>query len=91
MFVFLRADPEVWSMGEIGLFESLKDSEVAQHRLFEALIVAFALFEWRVTTGGSISRRSVRVFPLLIALAGTLLWPVCFVLIGLLRIGYREA
>jgi copper resistance protein D len=72
-FLFLRADPEVWPMGESGLIESLKDPEVAQHRLFVVLIVAFALFEWRVRTGGIASYRSMRVFPLLTALGGTLL------------------
>ena len=141
-FLFLRADPEVWPMGEIGIIESLKDPEVAQHRLFVALIVAFALFEWRVRIGRVPSRKSMRVFPLLTAIGGTLLlthshalanvreellvemthlpiavlgitagwarwleveapdaegrwagwiWPACFVLIGLLLLGYREA
>jgi copper resistance protein D len=72
-FLFFRADPEVWPMGESGLIESLKDPEVAQHRLFVVLIVAFALFEWRVRTGRVASHRSMRVFPLLTALGGTLL------------------
>jgi copper resistance protein D len=72
-FLFLRADPEVWPMGESGVIESLKDPEVAQHRLFVVLIVAFALFEWRVRTGRIASHRSMRVFPLLTALGGTLL------------------
>ncbi len=141
-FLFLRADPEVWPMGEVGLIESLKDPEVAQHRLFVLLIVAFALFEWGVRTGRIASTRLRRVFPLLTALGGTLLlthshalgnvkeeflvemthlpiavlgvsagwarwleieapaeegrwagwlWPACFVLIGLLLLGYREA
>ena len=31
-----------------GFFESLRDVEVLQHRVFVVLIVAFALFEWRV-------------------------------------------
>jgi len=142
VFLFLRADPEVWPMGELGLVESLKDPEVAQHRLFEAIIVAFSLFEWGVSTGRLVSRRLARVFPLLILLGGTLLlthshalgnvkeellievthlpiavlgiiagwarwleveapqdegrwagwlWPGCFVVIGLLLLGYREA
>ena len=142
VFLFLRADPEVWPMGEIGLVESLKDPEVAQHRLFEALVVGFALFEWGVSTGRLTSRASVRLFPLLMALGGTLLlthshslgnvkeemlielthlpiavlgvtagwarwleiegpmeqgrwagwlWPICFILIGLLLLDYREA
>ena len=71
--LFFRADPEVWPMGESGLIESLKDPEVAQHRLFVVLIIAFALFEWRVRTGRVASHRSMRVFPLLTALGGTLL------------------
>jgi putative copper resistance protein D len=141
-FLFLRADPEVWPMGDIGPIESLKDPEVAQHRLFVVLIVAFALFEWGVRTGRIATRRLRLVFPLLAALGGTLLlthshalgnvkeellielthlpiallgitagwarwleveapdaegrwagwlWPVCFILVGLLLLGYREA
>jgi putative copper resistance protein D len=72
-FLFLRGDPEVWPMGVLGLFESLKDPEVAQHRVFELLIVGFALFEWAVSTGRIVSRALARVFPLLVAIAGTLL------------------
>jgi putative copper resistance protein D len=141
-FLFLRADPEVWPMGNIGLIESLKDPEVAQHRLFVLVIVVFALFEWRVRTGRIVSHNAARVFPLLTAVGGTLLlthshalgnvkeelliemthlpiavlgiaagwtrwleveapnddgrwsgwiWLVCFVLIGLLLLDYREA
>jgi len=141
-FLFLRADPEVWPMGEIGLIESLKDPEVAQHRLFVVLIVAFALFEWGVRTGRIMARRLRLVFPVLVAAGGTLLlthshalgnvkeelliemthlpiavlgiiagwarwleveapeadgrwagwlWPACFIIIGLLLVGYREA
>jgi len=141
-FLFLRADPEVWPMGDIGIIESLKDPEVAQHRLFVLVIVAFALFEWGVRTGRLASHELLRVFPLLTALGGTLLlthshalgnvkeellietthlpiavlgigagwarwleveapeedgrwagwlWPACFVVIGLLLLGYREA
>ena len=140
-FLFLRADPEVWPMGEIGPVESLKDPEVAQHRLFVLLIVAFALFEWGLRTGRMHSPKLMRIFPLLTALGGTLLlthshalgnvkeellidmthlpiavlgigagwarwleveapeeegrwagwlWPACFLLIGLLLLGYRE-
>jgi putative copper resistance protein D len=141
-FLFLRADPEVWPMGEIGLIESLRDPEVVQHRVFVALIVVFAFFEWRVRTGRIASRRLALAFPLLVALGATLLlthshalgnvkeelliewthlpiavlgitagwtrwlevkapqtegrwagwvWPVCFILVGLLLLGYREA
>jgi putative copper resistance protein D len=72
-FLFFRADPEVWPMGDIGFFESLKDPEVAQHRIFVLLIIVFAWFEWRVRTGRITSRGWMRVFPLLTALGGTLL------------------
>jgi putative copper resistance protein D len=141
-FLFLRTDPEAWPIGEIGFIESWKEPDVAQHRLFVLLIVVFALFEWAVSTGRIVSRALARVFPLLVAIAGTLLlthshalgnakeellieyshlpiavmgvtagwarwleveaplaegrwagwlWPACFVLIGLLLFGYREA
>jgi copper resistance protein D len=141
-FLFYRADPEVWPAGSIGFFESLKDPEIVQHRIFVVLIIGFALFEWGVRTGRIASRHLALVFPLLTALGGTLLlthshaianpkeellieythlpmgilglcagwarwlelrgdaaqrrwagwvWPLCFVLIGLLLIDYREA
>src|SRR5208282_2541639 len=72
-FLLLRADPEVWPLGEIGVIESLKSPEVLQHRLFVLLIVAFALFEWGVRTGRITERNLQRVFPLLTALGGILL------------------
>jgi len=72
-FLFLRTDPEAWPIGEIGFIESWKEPDVAQHRLFVLLIVVFALFEWAVSTGRIVSRALARVFPLLVAIAGTLL------------------
>ena len=69
----IRADPEVWPSGPVGLFESLRDSEVVQHRIFVVLIVLFALFEWRVRTGRIGSARAALVFPLLTAIGGGLL------------------
>ena len=141
-FLFLRADPEVWPIGDRGFFASLQDPEVLQHRIFVVLIVAFAIFEWRVQTDRFRSLATKRVFPLITAVGGTLLlthshalgnvkeelliesthlpiailgiaagctrwlevetprdrstwvgfaWPLCFVLIGFLLLGYREA
>ena len=141
-FLFLRSDPEVWPLGEIGFWESLRDVEVLQHRVFVVLIVAFALFEWGVRTGRLHSPRAALVFPLLTALGGALLlthshaianvkdqllielshtplalsgiaagwarwlelradgrvrrvagwvWPVCFLLVGIILLSYREA
>jgi putative copper resistance protein D len=141
-FLFLRSDPEVWPMGDVGFFASLRDPEVVQHRVFVLLTVVFAFFEWGVRTKRLTSQALALVFPLLTAIGGTLLlahshavsnvkdqllielthlplavlgvvagwarwlqvkapadegrwagwvWPVCFVLIGLLLLFYREA
>jgi putative copper resistance protein D len=72
-FLFLRSDPEVWPLGEIGLLESLRDIEVLQHRMFVLLIVGFALFEWRVRAGNWNNKTAALVFPLMCAAGGTLL------------------
>ncbi len=72
-FLFVRSDPEVWPLGDIGLLESLRDIEVLQHRVFVLLIVGFALFEWRVRAGNWRSRTAALVFPLMCAAGGTLL------------------
>ena len=72
-FLFFRADPEVWPMGEVGFFDSLRDVEVLQHKAFVVLIVLFAFFEWRVRATGWANRKARLVFPLLCAAGGTLL------------------
>jgi putative copper resistance protein D len=72
-FLLIRADPEVWPLGSRGVIESLRDPEVAQHRLFVAVIVAFALFEWRARNAPTRSRQVARVFPMATAIGGTLL------------------
>jgi copper resistance protein D len=146
VFLFLRSDPEVWPLGDIGFFESFRDVEVLQHRVFVLLIAAFAIFEWRVRTGREVKPWATLVFPLLCAGGGILLlthshaianvkeqllielthtplalagitagwarwlelrldpttnpvaqrlagwlWPVCFILVGLILLSYREA
>jgi putative copper resistance protein D len=73
VFLFLRSDPEVWPLGEIGFFDSLRDVEVLQHRFFVLLIVVFALFEWRVRATSWPNRYAPLVFPLLCAAGGTML------------------
>lgn len=73
LFLFLRSDPEVWPLGQIGFWESLRDTEVIQHRIFVVLITVFGLFEWRVRTGRLGSTRAALVFPLASALGGALL------------------
>ena len=142
VFLFLRSDPEVWPMGEEGIFESLRDIEVLQHRFFVLLTIGFALFEWQVRLGAIKNQWAPKVFPLMTAIGGAALlthshqianvkdallielthtplalmavaggwarwmeirsdgrlariagwvWPVCFVLIGLILLDYREA
>ena len=141
-FLFVRSDPEVWPLGEIGFFDSFRDVEVAQHRVFVLMLVIFAFFEWRVRAGGLANTKAALVFPLISALGGALLlthqhaianvkdqllielthtplalagvaagwsrwlelrldppanrwcgwvWPVCFLLVGLMLLSYREA
>jgi copper resistance protein D len=72
-FLFLRSDPEVWPLGEIGFFESFRDVEVLQHRAFVLLISVFAFYEWRVRAQGWGNRYAALVFPLLCAGGGALL------------------
>ncbi len=145
-FLFVRADPEAWPLGDIGFFASLRDTEVLQHRTFVLLIAAFGIFEWRVRVSRTVKPWAALVFPLFCAVGSTLLlthshaianvkdqlltelthtplallgivagwarwlelrldrqinptawrvthwlWPVCFILIGLLLLNYREA
>jgi hypothetical protein len=44
-FLFIRNDPEAWPTGSIGLWESLNDPEVFQHRIFVLLLFAMAIVE----------------------------------------------
>jgi copper resistance protein D len=141
-FLLIRSDPEVWPLGQIGFFASLRDPEVLQHRFFVLLIAIFGVFEWRVRASDQTRGPAALVFPLVTAIGGAALlthqhaianvrdqllielthtplallgiaagwarwleirldrpgsrvagwvWPVCFVLIGLLLLNYREA
>jgi putative copper resistance protein D len=72
-FLFLRSDPEVWPLGDIGLIESLRDPEVVQHRVFATLPLLLGIFEWCVRTGRLRGRAASYVFPLLCAAGGALL------------------
>ena len=73
IFLFLRSDPEVWPLGPNGFWVTLADPEVLLHRIFAALVVALAAFEWRVQTGRAASANLRLVFPMLIAVSGALL------------------
>ena len=72
-FLWFKADPEVWPLGDVGFWASLRDPEVVQHRIFVLLIAGFAIFEWRVRTGRIGSPRAALVFPSIIALGAALL------------------
>jgi putative copper resistance protein D len=73
VFLFFRSDPEAWPIGSIGFWDSLRDPEVVQHRIYALLLVGFTVFEWRVRTGRTGSMAQALVFPLLCALGGLLL------------------
>ena len=73
IFLFFRSDPEVWPLGPNGFWVTLADPEVLLHRIFAALVVALAAFEWRVQTGRIASANVRLVFPMLIAVSGALL------------------
>jgi copper resistance protein D len=72
-FLFLRSDPEVWPLGDVGFLASFLNPEVVQHRIFVVLIAAFGIFEWRVRTGRTRSAGAALVFPLVTAIGGALL------------------
>lgn len=73
IFLFVRSDPEVWPLGPNGFWVTFADPEVLLHRIFAALVVALAAFEWRVQTGRIASANVRLVFPMLIAVSGALL------------------
>src|SRR5216683_2089858 len=72
-FLFLRSDPETWPLGPVGFWATLADPEILLHRFFALLVIALAVFEWRVQTGRVASGRARLVFPALIAVSGALL------------------
>jgi putative copper resistance protein D len=73
VFLLIRSDPEAWPMGSISFWASFREPEVAQHRIFMALITIFAFFEWGVRTGRTRSPRAALVLPLLCAAGGAIL------------------
>jgi putative copper resistance protein D len=73
VFLFLRSDPETWPLGPVGFWATLADPEVLLHRFFAVLVIALAVFEWRVQTGRVASGPARLVFPILIAVSGALL------------------
>ena len=72
-FLFLRSDPETWPLGPNGFWVTLQDPEVLLHRIFVVLVIALAIFEWRVQTGRVATERARLIFPALVAFASALL------------------
>ncbi len=72
-FIFLRADPENWPLGPNGFWESFDQAEVLQHRLAVVLVVAFAVFEWRVQLGKAKRAFAPLVFPAVCVVGGMML------------------
>src|SRR5208282_1606662 len=73
VFLFLRSDPETWPLGPSGFWVKLQDPEVLLHRIFSLLVIALAIFEWRVQTGRVATERARLIFPALVAAASALL------------------
>jgi putative copper resistance protein D len=73
LFLFLRSDPETWPLGPNGFWVTLQDPEVLLHRIFALLVIALAIFEWRVQTGRVATQRARLIFPALVAAASALL------------------
>ncbi len=72
-FIFIRSDAEAWPLGSISFLDSLRDVEVLQHRLVVPLLVAFAIFEWRVRATGRRTGWQPLVFPFVCFAGGLLL------------------
>lgn len=72
-FLFVRNDPGAWPAGPMGFWESMRYTEVLQHRIFVVLVLGFGTFEWMVRTGRIRSPRAALVFPILCSVGGALL------------------
>jgi len=73
IFILLRADPENWPLGPNGFWESFDEAEVLQHRAAVLLVIAFAVFEWRVQSGTAKWKHAAEVFPAVCVAGGMLL------------------
>jgi copper resistance protein D len=74
LFILVRADPENWPLGPRGFWESFQVPEVMQHRFAVLLVVAFAIFEWRVATGRATRSWYALIFPAICMAGGALLF-----------------
>ncbi|BDG03133.1 copper resistance D family protein [Anaeromyxobacter oryzae] len=72
-FMLILAEPNGWPFGPEGLFETLLAPSALLHRVATALVVALAVFEWRVRVGGLAATRWRFAFPSLALVGGALL------------------
>lgn len=73
LVLLLLADEQYWPLGHMSFWTSFVDPVVLPHRLIEALIGIFGVFEWRVQTGRMVSAKVGLVFPMLMAVSSSLL------------------
>ncbi len=73
VFLMFMSEPEVWPLGPLNFFASLRDVEVLQHKAVFSLLIALALFEWGVRVGRIKQKRAALVFPLLVGVGSILL------------------
>jgi len=73
VFLFFRADPESWPMGSNGFWASFAVTNVLQHRAAVALIIIFAIFQYRVETQRVKSMAAALVFPAVCVVGGVVL------------------
>ena len=73
LVLLLLADEQYWPLGHVSFWSSFVDPVVLPHRLIEALIGIFGVFEWRVQTGRVVSAKVGLVFPMLMAVSSALL------------------
>lgn len=73
LVLLLLADEQYWPLGHVSFWSSFLDPVVLPHRIIEALIGIFGVFEWRVQTGRAVSAKVGLVFPMLMAVSSALL------------------
>jgi putative copper resistance protein D len=73
IFSFLRGDTENWPLGPISFWKSFYDPEVAAHRVYDLVLVLYAVFECGVQTGRLKARKAAYVFPAVFCLGGATL------------------
>ena len=72
-FLLAFAEPNGWPFGTEGFFATLRSPAVLLHRAATGLVLALALFEWRVQAGGLGATRWRYAFPILCFVGGALL------------------